>query len=87
MVETKTFDEKYCVDKPCQLCGGAEKVTIFCGGPVTFLCERRYNILQKYWDLKDKYEEFWKKEDIKVNTQIFFRSNFNDDDPVQFIWS
>lgn len=81
----KTFADIYCVDRPCQLCEGTEKVTIFCGGPVAFLCESCYNILQKYWKLKEEYETFHKRRRVEVNSQIFFRVTF-DNDPVQYIW-
>ena len=85
MIEEKVFDEKYCVDKPCQLCDGVKKVTIFCGGPVAFLCEKCYNILRRYWKLQEAYEEFWKERDFEIGSQVFFRKTF-DNDPVEFIW-
>lgn len=77
-------DKKY-VNKPCQLCGSTEKVEMFCGGPVAFLCERCYEILKKYWDLKDSYDRYHKRIRFEVGSQIFFRKTF-DNDPVKFVW-
>ena len=77
-------DKRY-ADKPCQLCGSTEKVGIFCGGPVAFLCKGCHEILLKYFKLKDRYDELHKRRRFEVGSQIFFRKTF-DDDPVEFIW-
>lgn len=79
------MDEIY-IDKPCQLCGGTEKVQMYCGGPVAHMCNKCKAILTKYRYYKKRFEEFHKQRRIDTDTQIFFRATF-DNDPVKFIWA
>jgi len=78
--------KKIYMDKPCQLCGGTEKVQMYCGGPVGLMCESCKAILTKYRYFKKRFKDFHRRRRIEVDTQIFFRATF-DNDPVEFIWA
>ena len=44
----------------CQLCDTFKASTkMYCGGPIGHLCDDCKRILEKYFVLKDKYDEFW----------------------------
>jgi len=43
----------------CQLCGELKGTTqMYCGGPVGFMCDDCKRVLDKYRELKKKYDEF-----------------------------
>ena len=44
----------------CLLCEQFKGSTkMYCGGPVAFMCDDCKKILDKYFELRDKYEDFW----------------------------
>ena len=44
----------------CRLCDEFKGSTkMYCGGPVGFVCDDCKRILDKYHELKEKYDEFW----------------------------
>ena len=49
----------------CQLCGELKGSTkMYCGGPVTYVCDDCRRILDKYDEFKKAYDEAW--EQIKI---------------------
>ena len=46
----------------CQLCDQFKASTqMYCGGPVTFVCDDCKRVLDRYFEFRDKYEDFWDK--------------------------
>jgi len=62
----------------CQLCGEFKGTTkMYCGGPVGFLCDDCKRVLDRYWELKEKYDEWW--ENIK-ETRNSLNEEIEDED-------
>ncbi len=70
----------------CQLCGEIKaSVTLYAGGPIGQMCDDCHEIIGKWEDAKKAYDAYMKERRFETDSQIFFRSTF-DNDPVQYIW-
>lgn len=59
----KEFDagERIIKRLTCQLCDELKGSTkMYCGGPVGYLCDDCKRILDRYFELEEKYKEWWK---------------------------
>ena len=53
----------------CQLCEQFKASTkMYCGGPVTFVCDDCKRILDRYHEFKEKYDDFW--ENMKQTSEV-----------------
>lgn len=46
-------------DKPCQLCDSTGDTLFYCGGPVTYICPRCRDIVEKYTVFQGRREKWW----------------------------
>ena len=49
------------VEKQCQLCGGKNKVQIYCGGPAAYMCDSCRDIVYKWEERKKMRARIFKK--------------------------